>query len=40
MKKRGTSRNRHPDARKKTSYADGLHQRQGMADGDGDLEIP
>jgi hypothetical protein len=33
-------KNRHPDAEQKTSYGGGLHQKQGMADGNGALEIP
>jgi hypothetical protein len=32
-------KNRHLDA-KRRAMTDGLHQRQGMADGDGDLEVP
>jgi hypothetical protein len=40
MEKGGTSRNSHPHAEQKMSYADRLRQRRGMAEGDGDLEVP
>jgi hypothetical protein len=33
-------KNRYPDAKKRQAMADRLHQTQGMADGDGDLEVP
>jgi hypothetical protein len=33
-------KNRHPDAKRRRVMADGLHQKQGMADGDDDLEVP
>jgi hypothetical protein len=33
-------KNRYPDAKKRRAMADGLHQTRGMADGDGDLEVP
>jgi hypothetical protein len=33
-------KNRYPDAKKRRAMADELHQKQGMADGDGDLEVP
>jgi hypothetical protein len=38
MKKRGTSRNRHPDARKKMSYGGWTSPK--TRHGDGDLEVP
>jgi hypothetical protein len=39
MKKRETSRTA-IQTRKRRAITDGLHQTQGMADGDGDLEVP
>jgi hypothetical protein len=33
-------KNRHPDAKRRRAMADGLHQKQGIADGDSDLEVP
>jgi hypothetical protein len=33
-------KNRYPDVKKRQAMVDGLHQTQGMADGDGDLEVP
>jgi hypothetical protein len=33
-------KNRYPDAKRRRAMADELHQKQGMADGDGDLEVP
>jgi hypothetical protein len=40
MKKRGTSRTTiQMQKTKRRAMADGLHQKQGMADGDGDLEV-
>jgi hypothetical protein len=33
-------KNRYPDAKRKRAMADGLHQKQGIADGDSDLEVP
>jgi hypothetical protein len=33
-------KNRYPEAKRKRAMADGLHRKQGMADGDGDLEVP
>jgi hypothetical protein len=38
--KKRNIKNRHPDAKRRQAMTDGLHQRQGMADGDGDLEDP
>jgi hypothetical protein len=32
-------KNRHPDAKKRRAMADGLHQKEGIANGDGDLEV-
>jgi hypothetical protein len=40
MEKRGTSRNRHLDIEQKMSYGGWTYQEQGMADGDGNLEVP
>jgi hypothetical protein len=40
MKKRGTSRTAIQTQSRRRAMADGLHQKQGMADGNGDLEIP
>jgi hypothetical protein len=40
MKKRGTSRTTIQTQKRRRAMADGLHQEQGMADGDGDLEVP
>jgi hypothetical protein len=40
MKKRGTSRTAIQMQKRRQSMADGLHQTQGMMDGDGDLEVP
>jgi hypothetical protein len=39
MEKRGTSRTA-IQTQKRRAMIDGLHQKQGMADGDGDLEVP
>jgi hypothetical protein len=39
MEKRGTSRTA-IQTRKRRAMADGLHQEQGMANEDGDLEVP
>jgi hypothetical protein len=33
-------KNCYPNAKKRRAMADGLHQTQGMANGDGDLEVP
>jgi hypothetical protein len=33
-------KNRYPDAKKRQAMVDEFHQTQGMADGDGDLEVP
>jgi hypothetical protein len=33
-------KNRHPDAKRRQAMADGLHQKEGIADGGGDLEVP
>jgi hypothetical protein len=33
-------KNRHPDAKRRRAMMDGLHQKQSVADGDGDLEVP
>jgi hypothetical protein len=33
-------KNYYPDAKRKRAMADGLHRKQGMADEDGDLEVP
>jgi hypothetical protein len=33
-------KNRYPEAKRKRAMADGLHRKQDMADGDGDLEVP
>jgi hypothetical protein len=40
MKKRGTSRTAIQTQKRRRAMTDGLHQKQGMADGDGDLEVP
>jgi hypothetical protein len=32
-------KNRHPDTKIRQAMADGLHQKQGIADGDGDLGV-
>jgi hypothetical protein len=42
MKKRGTSRTTIQTRKRRRAMMDGLHQKQGMADGDGDgdLEVP
>jgi hypothetical protein len=40
MEKRGTSRTVIQMPNQRRAMADGLHQKQGMADGDGDLEVP
>jgi hypothetical protein len=40
MKKRGTSRTVIQTQKRRRAMADGPHQKQGMADGDGDLEVP
>jgi hypothetical protein len=40
MEKRGTSRTAIQTQNRRRAMADKLHQKQGMADGDGDLEIP
>jgi hypothetical protein len=40
MKKRGTSRTAIQTQNKTQAMADGLHQEQGMSDGDDDLEVP
>jgi hypothetical protein len=40
MEKRGTSRTAIQTQKKRRAMADGLHQEQGMADGDGNLEVP
>jgi hypothetical protein len=37
---RGTSRTAIQTQRRRRAMADGLHQKQGMADGDGNLEVP
>jgi hypothetical protein len=33
-------KNRHPDVKRRRAMTDGLHQKHGMADRDGDLEVP
>jgi hypothetical protein len=33
-------KNRHPDAKRRRAMMNGLHQKQGMADGDSDLDVP
>jgi hypothetical protein len=33
-------KNCHPDTKRRRAMVDGLHQKLGMADGDGDLEVP
>jgi hypothetical protein len=33
-------KNRYPDGKKRRAMVDGLHETQGMVDGDGDLEVP
>jgi hypothetical protein len=40
MKKRGTSRTAIQMQERRRAMADGLHQKQGMADKDDDLEVP
>jgi hypothetical protein len=40
MKKRGTSRTAIQTQKRRRAMTDGLHQKQGMADGDGYLEVP
>jgi hypothetical protein len=40
MEKRGTSRTAIQMQKRRRAMTDGLHQKQGMADGDGDLEVP
>jgi hypothetical protein len=40
MKKRETSRTTIQTHKGRRAMADGLHQEQGMADGDGDVEVP
>jgi hypothetical protein len=33
-------KNCHPDAKRRRAMTDGLHQKQSVVDGDGDLEVP
>jgi hypothetical protein len=40
MEKRGTSRTAIQMQNRRRAMANGLHQKLGMADGDGDLEVP
>jgi hypothetical protein len=40
MEKRGTSRTAIQTQNRRRAMADELHEKQGMADGDGDLEVP
>jgi hypothetical protein len=40
MKKRGTSRTAIQTQKRRRAMADELHQKQGMVDGDGNLEVP
>jgi hypothetical protein len=40
MEKRGTSRTAIQTQNRRRAMADELHQKQVMADGDGDLEVP
>jgi hypothetical protein len=40
MEKRGTSRTAIQTQKRRRPMADELHRKQGMADGDGDLEVP
>jgi hypothetical protein len=40
MEKRGTSRTAIQTQKRRRDMADGLHQEQGMANRDGDLEVP
>jgi hypothetical protein len=40
MKKIGTSRTAIQTQNRRRATADGLYQKQGMADGNGDLEVP
>jgi hypothetical protein len=40
MEKRGTSRTVIQMQNRRRAMADGLQQKQGMADGDGNLEVP
>jgi hypothetical protein len=40
MEKRRTSRTTIQTQNRRRAMADGLYQKQGMADGDGDLEVP
>jgi hypothetical protein len=40
MEKRGTSRTVIHTQKRRRAMVDGHHQTEGMADGDGDLEVP
>jgi hypothetical protein len=40
MEKRGTSRTAIQTQNRRRAMADELHQKQGMVDGDGNLEVP
>jgi hypothetical protein len=40
MEKRGTSRTAIQTQKRRRAMVDGLHQKQGMADGGGDLKVP
>jgi hypothetical protein len=33
-------KNRHPDAKRRRAMADEIYQKQGIADGGGDLKVP
>jgi hypothetical protein len=40
MKKRGMSRTAIQTQKRRQAMVDGFHQKQGMADGDGNLKVP